>query len=531
MRRSILAGAGMLVCMGSAGAQFGRGGAEWMTEGSDAQRSFWIPSDLKISKSALEKPGFQYLWKVKLNNDPVQLNSLTPAVLMDRYIGYRGFRSLAFLGGSANTLFAVDTDLGRIEWQGHLPLAAPPSGSTGCPGGLTANIARPTTTEYPLAEAGGGGLGGRGGPARSAVGEAGEGAVTIAAALASAGPSARPPNRGPNVRPPAVIYALSGDGMFRSLYISSGVEPEPPIKFLPPNSDARGLIVIDDTAYAATQSCNGAVSRVWALDLASKKVSNWQPSRGAIVGSAGPAFGPDGTVYVTTTGGELAALAPKTLKVKQIYSAGSEFSSSPVVFPYKGKNLAAAATRDGRIHVFDDASPGARALFVSPAYFSAGFDPGALATWQGVDGVRWLLAPASGPPGSGFSPANGPVTRGTILAWKVSDRSGAISLEPGWMSRDMPAPLTPMVINGVVFALASGEFRSDDARLSAAERAQRSAPAVLYALDGATGKALWDSGKAITSFVHSGGLSGGASQLYLETYDETLYAFGFPIEH
>jgi outer membrane protein assembly factor BamB len=170
-------------------------------------------------------------------------------------------------------------------------------------------------------------------------------------------------------------------------------------------------------------------------------------------------------------------------------------------------------------------------LFITPAYSATGFEPGALATWQAVDGVRWLLAPASGPPGSGFSPGNGAVTNGAIVAWKVSDRDGAFFLEPSWISRDMLAPLTPVIINGVIFALSSGEFRSDGARLSAAERARRSSPAVLYALDGATGKVLWDSAKTITSFVHSGGLSGGAGQVYLETYDETLYAFGFPIEH
>jgi outer membrane protein assembly factor BamB len=55
---------------------------------------------------------------------------------------------------------------------------------------------------------------------------------------------------------------------------------------------------------------------------------------------------------------------------------------------------------------------------------------------------------------------------------------------------------------------------------------------VLYALDGGTGKELWNSGKAITSFIpHGGGLSGGGTQLYLGTHDGTFYAFGFPIEH
>ncbi|HLK50637.1 MAG TPA: hypothetical protein VKT49_21000 [Bryobacteraceae bacterium] len=521
----------ILATAGIATAQFGRGGAEWMTAGSDAQRSFWIPSDFKISKAALVKPGFQLLWKLKLGNEPVQLNSLTPAVLMDRYIGYRGFRSLAFVGGSSNSLFAVDTDLARVEWQSHPSLPAPSAGSPACPGGLTANLARPTSAEYPPSGASGGGLGGRGGPARSAVGAAGEGAVTIAPALAAAATAAPAPNRAPNTRPPAVIYAVTADGMLRTLYISNGQESEPPVRFLPPDSNVRGFVILDDTAYAAAQGCNEAARGIWAMDLGSRKVRSWQPPAGTVAGSAGPAFGPDGTLYVTTTGGVLAALDPKTLLVKQTYSAGSEFSSSPVVFPFKGKDLVAAATRDGRIHLLDSASLRSMPLFITPAYSTATFDPGALATWQDVDGVRWLLAAASGAAGSGFSAANGAVANGAIAAWKLADRNGALSLDPGWISRDMQSPLTPMIINGVVFALASGEFHSGDGRLSADERVRRSSPAVLYALDGATGKVLWDSGKTITSFVHSGGLSGGASQLYLETFDENLYAFGFPIEH
>jgi hypothetical protein len=207
------------------------------------------------------------------------------------------------------------------------------------------------------------------------------------------------------------------------------------------------------------------------------------------------------------------ALDPKTLAVKDTYESGQEFTSSPVVFQYQQRNLVAAATRDGRIHVLDAASLGTP-LFKTPAY-SANFEPGALASWQSPDGLRWLLAAADG----------------AVTAWKIVERDGAIAVDQGWRSRDLMSPLTPMIINGVVFAVSSGEFRSNDKNLTAAQRVQRSSPAVLYALDGATGKALWDSGKAITSFVHSGGLSGGAGQLYLETYDQTLYAFGFPVEH
>jgi outer membrane protein assembly factor BamB len=83
----------------------------------------------------------------------------------------------------------------------------------------------------------------------------------------------------------------------------------------------------------------------------------------------------------------------------------------------------------------------------------------------------------------------------------------------------------------VVFAVSSGEFRTKDAKITAAQRAQKSVPAVLYALDATTGKELWSSGKTITSFMHGGGISGAAGQVYLGTHDGTLWSFAFPIEH
>jgi hypothetical protein len=191
--------------------------------------------------------------------------------------------------------------------------------------------------------------------------------------------------------------------------------------------------------------------------------------------------------------------------------------------------LIAAATRDGRIHILDSAKLGGAAH--KSAQFATAADTGtsALTTWQDAAGTRWLLAAAAGPVDAKFA-GNGTVTNGAIVAWKVTEQNGAAVLEPGWASRDLTSPLTPMVINGVVFAVSSGEFRTSDAKVTAAQRAQKSSPAVLYALDGVTGKELWSSGRTITSFVHSGGLSGGGSQLYLGTWDGTLYAFGYGLE-
>jgi outer membrane protein assembly factor BamB len=264
-------------------------------------------------------------------------------------------------------------------------------------------------------------------------------------------------------------------------------------------------------------------------------VASWKPPAGDLAGALGPAFAPDGTLFVTTNKGLLVALDGKTLAQKGSYNSGGEFVSSAMVFPYKDKILVAAAASDGSVHILDAgelALGDAKAIIKGPTY-SANSGMSNLSTWQGPDGTRWILAATNTAPGtgSGFTPNNGAITNGTIAAWRLSDESGALRLTPAWTSRDMKSPLTPMIINGVAFAVSSGEFRTVDPKISADQIARRSSPAVLYALDLQTGASIWDSGKLMTSFAHSGALSGGASQLYIQTYDQTVYAFGFPIEH
>ena len=160
---------------------------------------------------------------------------------------------------------------------------------------------------------------------------------------------------------PVVVHSLSSDGMFHANFVSNGDEPTPAIRFLPPNANAQGLIIVDNVAYVATVgSCGGVPNGVWALDLASKAVTSWKPTSGDVAGSAGPAFGGDGTLYVSTTSGDLVSLEPKTLKVKDVYRAGQELTSSPVVFQHKEKTMIAATTKDGRIHLVDSAAMGGR---------------------------------------------------------------------------------------------------------------------------------------------------------------------------
>ena len=513
-------------------------GADWTTVGNDAQRSSWVRRDAKISPETMRKPGFELVWKVKLKNEARQLASLTPPALLDFYISYRGFRSLGFVGGSSGTVTGIDIDLARIEWEKRFPVASTGLPSAECPGGMTSSVARPTVTGYPAATSVGSG---RGTPAKSGVGEPFDGAVTLKereARLAAPPPPPAATNR--RTAPPSnpytptvqYVHAITADGKLHSMYVSNGDEPNPPVDFLPPNANARGLMVFDKTAYVATvNGCGGAENGIWALNLESKKVTKWKSDSG-VVGHAGFAAGPDGTIYVASRNGELVALEPGTLAVKGSYKAGKAFSSSPLVFEYKDKDLIAVGTSESKIHLLDAGALNSPALATTQAFSSEGFATGSLASWQDTAGTRWVLAPARGSvAAAGFAAGNGEVKNGAIVAFKVAEENGSFTLQPGWASRDMLSPLSPAIVNGVVFALASGEFSSGDAPPTASQRAKSSSNAVLYALDAATGKELWNSGNSITSFVHSGQLAAGGGRVYVGGHDGTQYAFGFPMEH
>ena len=92
------------------------------------------------------------------------------------------------------------------------------------------------------------------------------------------------------------------------------------------------------------------------------------------------------------------------------------------------------------------------------------------------------------------------------------------------------SPGAPIVVNGVVFAASTGQYVPATGAAAAAQRGKRCRPAVLYALDGATGKELWNSGKTLTSLVASGSLWTSVGQVHVATFDGTLYTFGFPLE-
>jgi outer membrane protein assembly factor BamB len=107
------------------------------------------------------------------------------------------------------------------------------------------------------------------------------------------------------------------------------------------------------------------------------------------------------------------------------------------------------------------------------------------------------------------------------VALRLIDTGGTLSLEPGWVSASLSSPATPLIVNGVVFTLATGMPSMPTGQGTAA---------VLHAYDGATGRRLWDSGNAMSAFASPNSFWSGLGQIYVGTHDGTLYAFGFDDE-
>ena len=92
-------------------------GQNWNTTSADAQRTGWLRTETRISVEALQKPesgGFQLLWKVNPQNQPRQLSTLTQPLILGNLISHKGFKALAFIGGSADIVYAYDYDLARV---------------------------------------------------------------------------------------------------------------------------------------------------------------------------------------------------------------------------------------------------------------------------------------------------------------------------------------------------------------------------------------------------------------------------------
>ena len=561
--------AASLVAGGVTFAQVGRGWSDWPTPYADAQRTSWLQTDPKISVEAISKPGFELQWTSKLDNQRRGLHGLTQGVTAS---GVTLFVPASLVAGSSNTLYMLDNDTGYVIWSRTFE-GALPAPTAACSGGVTAAPTRiVSATAPPTSPAGAppppAGRANQPGY-RSLLGEPGQGipveargggpprGAPVGPARQGGAPAPAAQGRGegggipgaPNVAGGAgttrilVGYAVAADGQLHVVGLQSGKDLQKPAPFLPPNSQWSNPVAVGTMMYAATSgNCAGAPNGVYAIDLDApdKPVVSYRTNGGSVVGAV--AFSSDGNTLLAAIGpgsvtgdgkaNAIVALDPRTLQLKDWFTQPTaEFVTGPTVFRHGTKDLVSAATKDGRVILLDVASLGgadhATPLVASPPLFASGgaISAEALSTWARAaaattapadSAARWVLVPVSGRVTARTT--NGAIRNGAVVALRVRDVNGTFSLEPEWTSSDLTSPATPIIVNGVVFALSTG-------RPAAAGRT--GSPAVLFAHDGLSGKAIWNSGKSMTASASPGSFWSALSQVYVGAGDGTIYAFGF----
>jgi hypothetical protein len=533
-----------------ANAQLGRSIDVW-TYGGDAQRTGFVKTDGRFTKDDVKN--FQIVWKVKLEDQPKGFRSLTPPAMIGILISYRGFKELAFVGGSSDNFYAINSDLGKLffhrplTYSSEIPKMSEASGP--CGGAVTVMaMLKPSATQG----------GGRGrGAGRGPEGPPPPPPTSLAARGGTEGFGGS-----------RMIWVLSSDGRLHWLNTANGDDSGTPVKFLPPNARASSLNMAGNVIYTTTnQGCGGVPNAVWAIDLNSSEgvVKSFASNGGGFWGIGGVALGADGTVYAQTGDGPLdpasykwsntlLALNARDLTLKQYFTlpnlsssavSGGMNSTTPLVFTYKGREMI-VASGNGRLYLLDSQAVGGsdHHTFISrtaPVAAAAGLADrgiwGGLSTWEDADGTRWVLAPVWGPVSADLKPAasNGSAPNGAIVAFKMEEQGGKPVLTPAWVSRDMSSPEPPAIANGVVFAVSAGDYtrqiKESWGGYTADERPKSGAHATLYAMDAATGKELYSSKNSITSPAALTGLTFANGRVFFGTTDSTLYAFGIYMEH
>jgi outer membrane protein assembly factor BamB len=491
--------------------------ADWLAGGYDPERTHWQRTEKLLSPATAKN--IKLLWKLQLDSKPRVMSNLFTTLVAGNVATKTGLKEIAVVAGVSDDLFAIDAQKGSLLWSKHYTsdyVGPAPGQDPLCPGGQTA--------------------------------------IPVIAQVA--------PDK-------YTVYSVSWDGRLHQINVADGEDVAPPTKFVPANGKTWALNLVKGVIYTHTsQGCGGNPNHAYAFDLATRKVGSWGPAGGGMWGRTGPAISPaTGAMYTGTGDGqwnpEAGVYGNGIIGVKQdpqtkelqlydyfgppnaawLWKRDLDAQVTPVIFPYKNRELMVSGSKECRLWLMDTAAIGGddhrTDLYTTPAFcnedvnFASAGIWGSLASWLDAKGNRWVLSPFWGPQHSQFKfpITNGVTKKGGVAAFKVQDVNGKPQLVPAWISRDMDQGEPPVVANGVVFAYGSGENTEQayfDVGLAdvASRRIPASTKAVMYALDAQTGKELWNSGTEITSWVHNGELSVANGKLYLGTFDGMLYCYG-----
>jgi PQQ-like domain len=362
------------------------------------------------------------------------------------------------------------------------------------------------------------------------------------------------------------VYVIGADGRLYGLDLATGDDKFPPIPFVAPFSKNWSLNIFEGVIYTTlSQACGDGASGFYSIDVSNprhplvRRLLLSSTDSAGIWGRGGPVVGRNHRIYGLTADGKFdpskgefsSSVVAGSLPDLDLvdYFAPSDWelitkrdldmgSASPVWFTYKNVNLLAGGGKQGVVYLMDADSLGGKdhqtPLFVTPLLGNDELGQkgiwGAVSYWKDENGEVWIYVPIWGPVSKNapkFPQTNGPNPHGSIMAFNVGLGSGSNNpvLKPAWISGDFDLPDPVVIANDVVFALSTGENANQ-----LTDRLRNTKTAVLYALDAKTGRVLFDSGKAMTGWVHFSGLAVAGGRIYAVDHDSTVYCFALKDE-
>lgn len=509
---------------------------DWPSYSYDRERTGWNRGETILSKQTVGK--LKPLWNTQLTtaSQALVLSTLTAPVVAAGVTTPNGSKDLVFSISIEDTLSALDAASGQIVWQRHFP-----------------NLLKPLR------------------PASISCSNTEQATPTIDKAK-------------------GVIYFTTSDGKLRGAKLGDGAEAITPSDMVQPFSRNWSLNLVDDVVYTTTaRGCGGSPAQpvefgtVAAMDVsdpAHPSLSRFYTGKGRPAGpwgATGVAWGPQGA-YVSTADGPnnpgsgiygdmVLAVRPHAWGLndsftpthwKYLNARDLDFGSGgPLLFTMGKRNIVATASKESMVYLLDADNLGGvdhmTGLYQSPRLgndtqdFQAQGVWGSLATTLNGKGERWFYMPMWGPPakaGPAFPMTDGEAPNGSIMALKVTEENGKPVLQPQWRSRDLTIASSPVVANGVVYALQTAEsavqvpkdiFNPDGTRKPGwtPEKGANNrimvphATMTLFAFDADTGKQLWSSGKTMDgNTVHFTQPVVALGKLFTVDHAGHLWAFG-----
>ncbi|HEX5413546.1 MAG TPA: PQQ-binding-like beta-propeller repeat protein [Terriglobia bacterium] len=498
---------------------------DWLTFAHDPQRTGWAFDEDTLSPANVST--LELKWKVQVKNEAKALTALTAPVVASGVTTPSGVKTVVYVGGSSNHLFALDAATGKVLWSRTFETSSKPVNPDFwlCPQGINATPVIDKST--------------------------------------------------------GTIYEVATDGKLFGLDLGTGGVKFGPIQFVPPFSKNWSLNLTGGEAYTATsQGCGGTQSGIYSMDVRNPLHPIVHDlliatQGGGIWGRGGPVIGLDHRIFTANGDGQFDPSAGKLgssitaatsgdLNLADYFTPNNyaylttndlDFGSgSAVWFTYKNYNLICVGGKEGVLYMLNAEALGGKdhhtPLAATPRLgndsisFQGEGIWGAPSMWK--DAPRdetWIYVPVWGPVSKQapqFPITNGDHPHGSVMAFRVTTNaaSGAPILQPAWVSGDFDLPEPVAIANGVVFALSTGEnpnqVTADSGtpahpgytQLTSAQRTKNTTHAILYALDARTGKELYSSGSAMSGWTHFSGLAIADSRIYAVDHDSKVYGFG-----